>query len=60
MSGKKVIDYLSSPAASKKLARDIEKYYNNKKVRAWVEKVPHGNDFIYVVRSNLKFKVPKI
>ncbi len=61
MKRRKAPDYLGSKFASLILAKNIEKYYRLRGyagVRAWVEVVDLSEtDRIFVVRSNLRFKV---
>lgn len=60
-----VPDYLTDSGHAETLRRRVENYYHNsgfKDVKVWVEterKVEHGAKFHYI-RSNIKFKVPKL
>ena len=57
---KRIPDYCSSLSASRHLAENLQKYWHQRgrpEVRFWVERDTTFRKPLFVVRSNLRFKV---
>jgi hypothetical protein len=62
---RRIPDYLTDSGHAEVLRRRVENYYHNQgfhSVKVWIDsekKTEEGSKFYYI-RSNLKFKVPKL